>query len=71
MPHLPAARVDQDPQRLLATDPLARFPVRIDVHPDPGKRRLQVQPSHLRTSGASLFELHVEALAGHFHEADG
>ncbi|MNT84759.1 hypothetical protein D3C72_2248180 [compost metagenome] len=31
--HLPATRIDQDAHRLLTTDPLAGFPVGIDVQP--------------------------------------
>ncbi|MNP86155.1 hypothetical protein D3C76_1862220 [compost metagenome] len=42
--HLPTARIDQDAQGVLAADPLAGFPVRIDVQPQAGERGLQVEP---------------------------
>ncbi|MCY1262691.1 hypothetical protein D9M70_109790 [compost metagenome] len=62
--HLPAAGVDEDAQRLAAADPLPGLPVRRQVLPDSGERRLQVQPRHLRARGPRLFLLHPQLLPG-------
>ena len=54
---LPALRVDQDAQCLAGIEPASRLPLRIDIAPDPGERRLELHAAEFLAGGLDLGEL--------------